>query len=143
MSLDDDKALVLDGIKTLGVDALMWREEQYGANDERCHWHDENSALAALDRILAALDDAESWCEVAAEQLEAAQQDTAAAEERARVAEAERDWLAYSFAQCPIAAAGRQVLCDKYMTALRENHSISCKDCRLAAAREAVERSER
>ena len=58
MSLDDDKRVVLDGIKTLGVDALMWREEQYGANDERCHWHDENSAIAALDRILAALDDA-------------------------------------------------------------------------------------
>ena len=130
MSLDDDKRLVREEIQAI-IDRFI------------LHEFSPIEALAALDRILAALDDAESWCEVAAEQLEAAQQDTAAAEERARVAEAERDWLAYSFAQCPIAAAGRQVLCDKYMTALRENHSISCKDCRLAAAREAVERSER
>ena len=88
MSLDDDKRVVLDGIKTLGVDALMWREEQYGANDERCHWHDENSAIAALDRILAALDDAISERDSAYALLTDKQGTLDAAEKRARVAEA-------------------------------------------------------
>ncbi|MCK9628999.1 MAG: hypothetical protein M0R37_10460 [Bacteroidales bacterium] len=60
------------------------------------------------------------------------------ADERADEAEAMCEWLAYPFAQCPIAAAGRQCLCEKYMTAHREGRTITCKECRLAAAREAV-----
>ena len=141
MSLDDDKRVVLDGIKTLGVDALMWREEQYGANDERCHWHDENSAIAALDRILAALDDAISERDSAYALLTDKQGTLDAAEERARVAEAERDIerkVAEDLAESLIDGGWCRPDVEREYAPCQEDGE-TCPECAYAAAREAVE----
>ena len=59
------KNTLLRCIKSLGRDAVAWREEAYGADDPRCHWHDENDAEDAANALERERDEAREAVAVA------------------------------------------------------------------------------
>ena len=127
MSLDDDKRVVCAGIGMHMNDAES-RELR-------------EQTLAAYDRILAALDDAISERDSAYALLTDKQGTLDAAEERARVAEAERDIerkVAKDLAESLIDGGWCRPDVEREYAPCQEDGE-TCPECAYAAAREAVE----